>query len=316
MMNTSRKSVFYIMLILITAFTLIVWMGCRGSTETDDGDDDDEVDDDDDDDAGDDDSTPPDTTPPDPPWIDPAISPTYLDLQSITGVAEAGSRVDFTGGVAPVSTFAEADGVYCATVYLNEAEINTISVTATDASNNTSDPTTVQIEQMEPDEPSNESLDKAATASSISSGSPENTPDKAVDGDLGTQWDSSKGTSNPQWLKIYLDDFIQVEQIKIVWSGTENAYADKYEIRINPNQYSDTPPTADDWVPVYVENNGQGGIETFDLPTPFGGWWIALYLKHSVSGFPLYSEYEVVEFEAWGYPYTAVSYTHLRAHET
>ncbi|MDP8255908.1 MAG: discoidin domain-containing protein [Candidatus Alcyoniella australis] len=289
------------LLVALLAMLLAFSVACRDSTDTDSDDDDDDLDDDVDDD---DDEQPPDTTPPDPPLVDPVLSPTHLGLQTITGLAEAGSRVEITGGLADANTVVEVDGSWCVTVYLDPLSTNTLAVTATDAAENVSDPTIAQIEQIENDDPTNQAFEKAATSSSTSSGSPQNSPDKAVDGDAGTRWDSSENHLNPQWLKVYLDDYIQIEQLKIVWNSDERAFADEYEIRVNPDRYAATEPVEDDWVTVYVETNGQGGTEEFDLPTPFGGWWVAILLQHSDSAFPLYNEYEIIEFEAWGYPYT------------
>ena len=95
-----------------------------------------------------------DKTAPPKPKVDPVVSPTSLTRQTVTGSAEFGSTIKVTGGLAPVETDADTfTARFRVEVELNPNAPNALAVTATDASGNTSEATTVTIlqEPVKPD---------------------------------------------------------------------------------------------------------------------------------------------------------------------
>ncbi|MBI4640545.1 MAG: hypothetical protein HY731_07615, partial [Candidatus Tectomicrobia bacterium] len=88
-----------------------------------------------------------DTIPPNPPVVFDVTSPTLLRFQAIAGEAEPESRIDITGGRDPASVKTFANGLYMVNVPLRRNDVNTLSLTATDAVGNTSAPTEVTIIQ-------------------------------------------------------------------------------------------------------------------------------------------------------------------------
>ncbi len=89
-----------------------------------------------------------DKTPPPPPVVDPIATPTPLTVVSVTGSAEYGSKIHITGGAADADTTADQfTARWRVDVKLKPDADNTLTVTATDAAGNTSDPTTVKVTQ-------------------------------------------------------------------------------------------------------------------------------------------------------------------------
>lgn len=94
-----------------------------------------------------------DTTAPPAPRVHPVKSPTSLKTIVLTGAAEFASTVTITGGKAPVTVTADAfTAEFLAEVELDTSitapaisNTNTLSVTATDAAGNTSQPTVVEV---------------------------------------------------------------------------------------------------------------------------------------------------------------------------
>jgi len=85
---------------------------------------------------------PPDTTAPDIPTVNVLSQFTNTDNVVVTGTAEADSTITITGG-ANIATGIATGGNFSVSVPLNQNVLNTLSVTATDGSNNTSNPATV-----------------------------------------------------------------------------------------------------------------------------------------------------------------------------
>src|SRR3989442_90351 len=80
------------------------------------------------------------------PNLDPLDSPTGLTKIWVTGSAEYNAKIQITGGKADVSTVSDAfTARFRAQVELNPDAKNTLSVIATDAAGNVSDPTTVDV---------------------------------------------------------------------------------------------------------------------------------------------------------------------------
>ncbi len=90
-----------------------------------------------------------DNTLPDSPTVFDVTSPTLLGFQAITGEAEPGSRIEITDGQEPASVKTFANGLYMVNVPLQRNSVNTLSITATDAAENTSATTEVTIVQSE-----------------------------------------------------------------------------------------------------------------------------------------------------------------------
>jgi hypothetical protein len=90
------------------------------------------------------------------------------------------------------------------------------------------------------------SAGKTATASSVSG---TNTAAKAVDGSMGTRWESL--SVDPQWIYVDLGDTYTISQVILEW---EAAYAKSYQIQ--------TSPDAITWTDIYSTTTGDGGNDT------------------------------------------------------
>ena len=92
-----------------------------------------------------------DTTAPPAPVVDPIESPTPKLKLSVTGSAEFGATVKLTGGAADVTTTADKfTARWRAEIEFKKDVENTLSVTATDAAGNVSEPTVVTVVQASP----------------------------------------------------------------------------------------------------------------------------------------------------------------------
>ena len=86
-----------------------------------------------------------DRTPPAPPTLLPITSPTRLAFQTIEGTAESGAHVSITGGVQPQTADAAfGTGIFVMNVNLAPGA-NVLTITATDADGNTSQPVQISI---------------------------------------------------------------------------------------------------------------------------------------------------------------------------
>ena len=93
----------------------------------------------------------------------------------------------------------------------------------------------------------NVALDKPITASSSESGSL--LASKANDGDLNTRWSSE--FSDPQWIRIDLEDMYDLTGARIYWEAAAKAFA----VQVSLNGAA--------WSSVYNTPNGDGGIDNF-----------------------------------------------------
>ncbi|TXD52711.1 MULTISPECIES: discoidin domain-containing protein [unclassified Polaribacter] len=84
----------------------------------------------------------------------------------------------------------------------------------------------------------------------------------AVDGDLGTRWESD--STDPQWLSVDLEASYSIGQIIINWEG---AYATEYLIEISSDNST--------WTTIYTETAGNG--ETDNLSVTGTGRYIRYY---------------------------------------
>ena len=292
------------MLLAVLSVMLISQLVGCGDDDDDDtdnpfNDDDDDVGDDDDNDDNDDND---DTTAPGVPFVEQPTSPTNMDTARIKGVAEAGTWVRVTGGAN--DAFEPSDpstGAFCFYIFLNPEQVNNLEVTAVDVAENESEPALLTVEQIPTQPDSNLALNKPAEASSVSTGHPEKTPDKAVDGNMGTSWNSSENHLNPQWFMVDLVQFTEVSSFKIYWHGSD-LYAIEYSFRIHTDEFVSTEPTDPSWVKVWETSAGNGDLDEIFLAQPVGAKWAAIVLEKSASGGLLKNDYEIDEFEVIGHP--------------
>ncbi|WP_405431549.1 penicillin acylase family protein [Micromonospora sp. NBC_00617] len=108
------------------------------------------------------------------------------------------------------------------------------------------------------------------------------TPDKAVDGSLGSRWASSYNDN--QWLRIDLGAARTVSRAVLRW---ESAYATSYRIEVSGDGSS--------WTPVFATTTGNGGVDNATF-APVTARYVRVYgVKRATSyGFSLY------EFELYG----------------
>jgi hypothetical protein len=94
----------------------------------------------------------------------------------------------------------------------------------------------------------NIALGKPVTASSSESASLQ--PSKVNDGDMNTRWSSE--FSDPQWIRIDLEDVYDLTGARIYW---ESAAAKNFAVQVSLNGTT--------WSSVYNTTNGDGGIDNF-----------------------------------------------------
>lgn len=88
-----------------------------------------------------------DDVPPSSPSLDPQASPTSLETLTLTGTAEPGATLSVMGGAGAAMAIADASGAFSVEVDLTVDATNDLSVVATDAATNASEPTTLSIVQ-------------------------------------------------------------------------------------------------------------------------------------------------------------------------
>lgn len=93
---------------------------------------------------------------------------------------------------------------------------------------------------------------KPATASSVQDDWAGYSADKAVDGDLGTRWSSA--WSDPQWLRVDLQQDASVDRVELVWEG---AYSSAYQVQVSDD--------ASAWRTLYSTTQGDGGTDVLDV---------------------------------------------------
>jgi hypothetical protein len=125
----------------------------------------------------------------------------------------------------------------------------------------------------------NIAFNKPITTSSIESTSYPATA--ANDGNLSTRWSSS--FSDPQWLKIDLQDTYELTAARIIW---ETAAAKSYKIQVSNDDVN--------WNDVYSTTSGNGGTDNFTFTAK------ARYIRmYSTARTTTYGN-SIYEFEVWG----------------
>lgn len=125
----------------------------------------------------------------------------------------------------------------------------------------------------------NIALNKPITTSSLESTSYPATA--ANDGNLSTRWSSS--FSDPQWIKIDLQNTYAITGARIVW---EAAAAKNFEIQVSNDGVN--------WTSVYSTTSGNGGTDNFNFTAT------ARYIRmYSTARTTVYGN-SIYEFEVWG----------------
>jgi fibronectin type 3 domain-containing protein len=131
----------------------------------------------------------------------------------------------------------------------------------------------------------NLAIGQTATASSVQGG---NVPDRAIDGNAATRWESA--FSDPQWIRVDLGDVFLLDAFRLNW---EAASSKSYQIQVSLDDSS--------WTTVYSTTTGPGGIEKLTPATPTEGRYVRLYgtERNMIYGHSLW------EFEIYGGSQTA-----------
>ena len=193
------------------------------------------------------------------------------------------------------------------------------------ADDDTTDDDTIDDDTADDDTgqtPVNCALEGVASASSVSHSKPQNTPDKANDGNYLSWWENTTQTwypealYQPQWLAVRMPETSWIGEIGVYWgrgSGDQYEYGTVFEVYVNTEEDPEVMPHE-----VPVEDLGQYGYELvtmvnqpadeniesniFDLTDdPVLGRWVFLFLWESNSpGLipPAYS-FEVAELEVF-----------------
>ena len=95
-------------------------------------------------------------------------------------------------------------------------------------------------------------LKKEVEVSSTSTNDPENTKDKAVDGNTGTRW-SSLRNKDDNWIIVDLGKYAQIDALSVLWEG---ACSDDYDIQVSSDKVNwvtveDGKKTSDDLLDEY-----------------------------------------------------------------
>jgi Bacterial Ig domain/F5/8 type C domain len=292
---------FSILLILICAFG--AWWTC-GNTGTSIGDDDD---DDDDNDVDGDDDQAPDSSPPLPPNVDSPRTPTALTFQSISGDTEPGALVRIEGGAEEAFSFADAnDGTFCIEVALVGNATNLLAVTAEDDAGNESDPTNINIQQIQ----NNVALLGSADAASTSHSETFATPEKGIDGNKDTYWANTtqawyaEALRSPQWYGVKLLATETINQVDIWWA--EDGYGIKFDVYYSTLDEPTRPHDngwKDDYTLIAEEVNPSSGFSLhneYDLSAALVDVrWVMLTLHESSNKNILLYKFQIVELEIY-----------------
>ncbi len=95
----------------------------------------------------------------------------------------------------------------------------------------------------------------AVSESSASSFVGINSPDKAVDGDKTTSWESE--WADPQWIKIDLGSQKNIDTVILKWD--DSSYGKSYKIQVSNNNK--------DWTDVHSTTKGKGEVDKINFPT-------------------------------------------------
>lgn len=129
----------------------------------------------------------------------------------------------------------------------------------------------------------NIALNKSATSSSVTGG---NTASLAVDGNVGTRWESAQG-SDPQWISIDLGGSYNISGVKLNW---ETAAAKDYKIQVSTDNKN--------WIDAYTKTGGTGGVENITFNSTATGRYIRMLGTARTTQYG----YSLWEFEVYGTP--------------
>ena len=124
---------------------------------------------------------------------------------------------------------------------------------------------------------------KKATASTELGG---NTANKAIDSDINSRWESQHGKTDPEWVKIDLEDEYIVDGFKVSW---EAAAAKEYKIQVSMN--------GNDWKDVYSVTDGINGETKEDSFDSTSARYIRLL--GTVKTMEMYG-YSIYDFQVFG----------------
>ncbi len=269
-----------------------------------------------------DDDTPSDTTPPDAPIVDDVVTPTALAYQSVRGSAEPLTVVKVSGGLNDTETEVDESGQFGVKVALKTDQVNKLVFVAVDEAGNVSEATHANIEQQS--EPPNYAESGTASASSVSYTKPENTPDKAIDGNYLSWWENTTQTWHPealyqpQWLAVKMAKDYWIETVNVFWGRDllgKYEYGTLFDVYVNTEDEPEVMPHEVDpselgeygYVQVgHVVQDTDEDIQNnlFDLTDdPRQCRWVFLALWESNAPSPLTTAYsfEVAELEIYGY---------------
>ena len=255
------------------------------------------------DDAADDDGDDQDTTPPGAPYVEQPTSPTYLNAARVQGIAEAGATVRVRGGSAEATQASDpTSGAFCLLALLNPGAVNELRVSAIDGAGNEGPATTVDVEQVAPSADFDLTQDRPATASTTLGD--QNGPEKAVDGDTATYWESDGPLLQPstEWLKVDLQDFRQIDGFEIHWNGA-TTFGYDYDLRMRTDELPPADPSGAAWLVVWYTHEGKPGVVTITLAAPIYARWVAIVMHRDGGQFP-FNDYQLAEFTVTGHEST------------
>ncbi len=233
---------------------------------------------------------PEDAPPPEVPTLASLPSRYGYDTVPVRGRGEAFATVFVEGGKAPVATDTDAAGNFCVDVPLKESERQTLEVFVQDERGVTSDPAAKEITQ-------DASLAQYETPTqplvNLAPGLPVYADETPKDGLLRDATDGDPTTSvnmSKSFVWVDLGDLYDVETIEIIFPDQVGSGNDEFATEYLVMSSSQTSPTlppspsSADWTVVYDIYPGSGiaagdgGADTFALPTPMRTRYIAFYL--------------------------------------
>ena len=145
-----------------------------------------------------------------------------------------------------------------------------------------SDTATVIVDVLDPEEV-NRALGQPVAVSSSEQGSPEEDPNRAVDGSLNTRWSSA--WENDEWIYVDLEQFLEVQRVVLRW---EVAYGSSYDIDVSLDGVL--------WKTVHEERAGDGAIDEILFDAPPVARFVRMHglVKATQWGFSIW------EFEVYG----------------
>ncbi|MDF2837930.1 MAG: glycoside hydrolase family 16, partial [Paenibacillus sp.] len=103
----------------------------------------------------------------------------------------------------------------------------------------------------------NIAIARASSASASSANGAAGAASRAFDGNAGSRWESAAGI-DPQWLAIDLGGVYALDAAALEWEG---AYGKTYKLQAS----TEAEPGEDDWIDLFSEENGNGGLDEITL---------------------------------------------------